>query len=1320
MRKYLFCLLFLGYIIQGFAQTFQYNETFTNSSIRKNDIVFDGDPVKAFLTAGSKDVNDPEGKGFLRLTNADNNQKGYIYCKTPFSSSQGFSIQFEYFTYGGGDSDTGADGITFFLFDASAVTNNAFHIGGFGGSLGYAPFSLGTAKSDGLTKAYIGVGIDEYGNFKMKKEGRNSGDTPNGFDPPPRNSITVRGPATSDYLYVANAQTKETYGFQIATDERAADSLTVGYRKCYIDMERIGGNSSNGYTLTVKILEGGPSPKLHTVINKMEYKYAPPSELMYGIASSTGDSRNIHEIRNVRINSFQVTPPEPPVAVNDFEAVPKDAYTKKTTIIDVLSNDTAEKGHTIPPNKVFLNKPTSVNGGALTVDPATGSVSYTPKAGYVGPDSFTYYVADDRDLQSLAATVYLSVKQQPVGKPDLNIPVNIGERILDYFVKQNDPDSLNTTFEPVRYPNASKIDKGNFKLDPDGKFSYIPVEGSYSDSFTYRIKDANGVYSDEILVTIKINYRPVAVDDPTYYVVNNKQFDFKPVILNDEDDDSSQPKEIWAMRTETVSGPFHSTEDPNPDINGTYIYKAENYIGKDSITYKFKDELGLYSNDAKIRINVYPKPKIGLAKSASFEEAKGSSYNITYKFYIKNLNPSISDFSNDDQMLFNNVSIVDDISKALNGTDFTMVEFVSLFAPKDKSTLRLNPFFTGKKTSPQDSISIQLLDIERSYLNPGVADSFKLVINVKFNRSSPWAINNQADAKAEFLKLRNADKVAKDLSYNGTNPDNYQIDENTPVVLPPIVKPLAKDTIITRYADDPPFLENIVANRVSIEGKKTINVKTFTISRSSGNVASAEVQADSVKFTLNGQIGTTIFIYTVKDTLGVESNTGKITIITIPAPVGVADEYATLTNQEIAIMDLKKNDPVNTDYGIEEDVAEVEPNPNGTFKYTPKTDFYGDTTFTYRLINLFDGKKSAPITVSIHVNNPPIGTDAAFSAATNTSLPINISDLTSDIDGTVNKASVTILNPQLQGGTLIPNPNIAGTYIFTPASGFSGTVTFQYTIADNDAKKVGTSAPKTITINVSKTASVSKIGLAKDVAIIAAGANNSYDLKYTFTIKNYSQEELRNLSLTDDLGLAFSNAQFIVKSLTTQGTLTANNSFNGFSNIEILDKGNSKLAAGASEIVELILNVKLIDKDGIFINTAFTEADPASGGSKVKDQSTSGRKPDPADDGDVSPKDPTLIELLFPGVFIPQGFSPNNDGTNDQFVIRNLNNRKASIEIFNRWGNRVYKSADYQNDWNGKCTEGVYLGQDLPPGTYFYIILIEGKDKFTGYITLNR
>ena len=65
------------------------------------------------------------------------------------------------------------------------------------------------------------------------------------------------------------------------------------------------------------------------------------------------------------------------------------------------------------------------------------------------------------------------------------------------------------------------------------------------------------------------------------------------------------------------------------------------------------------------------------------------------------------------------------------------------------------------------------------------------------------------------------------------------------------------------------------------------------------------------------------------------------------------------------------------------------------------------------------------------------------------------------------------------------------------------------------------------------------------------------------------------------------------------------------------------------------------------------------------------------------------------------------------------------MRILNRWGNIVFESEDYQNDWDGTSTEGVTIGGDeLPVGTYFYIFILEdseGEEEiFKGFIYLTR
>ncbi|MEZ4962958.1 MAG: gliding motility-associated C-terminal domain-containing protein [Saprospiraceae bacterium] len=85
---------------------------------------------------------------------------------------------------------------------------------------------------------------------------------------------------------------------------------------------------------------------------------------------------------------------------------------------------------------------------------------------------------------------------------------------------------------------------------------------------------------------------------------------------------------------------------------------------------------------------------------------------------------------------------------------------------------------------------------------------------------------------------------------------------------------------------------------------------------------------------------------------------------------------------------------------------------------------------------------------------------------------------------------------------------------------------------------------------------------------------------------------------------------------------------------------------------------------------------------------------------------------------VPSVFTPNGDGVNDEFFIPCLQVYEGSdLTVFNRWGDEVMHSDDYRNDWLG-----TYKNNDLPVGTYFYILkLNDGNDTvLKGYIFLQR
>jgi gliding motility-associated-like protein len=104
----------------------------------------------------------------------------------------------------------------------------------------------------------------------------------------------------------------------------------------------------------------------------------------------------------------------------------------------------------------------------------------------------------------------------------------------------------------------------------------------------------------------------------------------------------------------------------------------------------------------------------------------------------------------------------------------------------------------------------------------------------------------------------------------------------------------------------------------------------------------------------------------------------------------------------------------------------------------------------------------------------------------------------------------------------------------------------------------------------------------------------------------------------------------------------------------------------------------------------------------------------------VNVLDPNQVELM-----IPSAFSPNNDGQNDKFYIKGIENYPENeFIVFSRWGTKVYEKKNYSNQeaWDGGYNNaGVKLGpgDKLPKGTYFFKLIIKDKEYVkSGYIVV--
>ena len=98
---------------------------------------------------------------------------------------------------------------------------------------------------------------------------------------------------------------------------------------------------------------------------------------------------------------------------------------------------------------------------------------------------------------------------------------------------------------------------------------------------------------------------------------------------------------------------------------------------------------------------------------------------------------------------------------------------------------------------------------------------------------------------------------------------------------------------------------------------------------------------------------------------------------------------------------------------------------------------------------------------------------------------------------------------------------------------------------------------------------------------------------------------------------------------------------------------------------------------------------------------------------------PPFILSNNQGFFIPNVFTPNGDGINDVFRVQHAGILSFNIEVFNRWGTKVWEAESAEVRWDGRTTAGIEASE----GVYHYILKAKTKTKDfsrTGTVTLLR
>ncbi|MCR4298291.1 MAG: hypothetical protein NUV75_06000 [Gallionella sp.] len=360
----------------------------------------------------------------LRITDITGSVSTRATNKNLFPFGNNFVVaEFDYWAYGG----TGADGIAVTFSNPNTPTpgaNNPPTAGGFGGSLGYANRdTAGTCNVPGFSGGWIGVGIDEYGNYSNPTECRNGG-------PGPRvNAVSVRGsgngaasPSTSNYAYVtgtaalgangvASGTSVTPYRYRITLD--SVTDLAKVMVKVEQDKTGAGYLPLFSYDLKPLITAGTQAPL--------------PSQLQFTLTGSTGGSTNYHEIDNLSICSASV--------VSALNHVAIDAPATAATLTDVpVIIEPHDAAHTPVDSGSTISLSTSTASGDWNI--GTGTGTFTPGAADSGLATYTFAPGEtsvtlDFNYQT-AGLVTINVADAGGGDLLLNTPAGEKANTIDF------------------------------------------------------------------------------------------------------------------------------------------------------------------------------------------------------------------------------------------------------------------------------------------------------------------------------------------------------------------------------------------------------------------------------------------------------------------------------------------------------------------------------------------------------------------------------------------------------------------------------------------------------------------------------------------------------------------------------------------------------------------------------------------------------------------------------------------------------------------------------------------------------------------------
>ena len=670
-----------------------------------------------------------------------------------------------------------------------------------------------------------------------------------------------------------------------------------------------------------------------------------------------------------------------PIALNDAAELDEDASIE----LSILDNDLdVDSGLTID-NVTITQAPAH---GKVSINSTSGTISYKPNADFFGSDSFTYSVKDDQSLISNIALVKLtinSVNDTPVANNDVAQLLEDTAHSINVLGNDLDVDgSLDkSSIEVVTDP-----EHGSTQI-VDGMISYTPNANSNGeDSFSYRVKDDLGVWSNNanVFITVTaVNDAPLANNDVIQ--IDEDESVIIDVTGNDSDVDGSIDEDSVKVVTEPAFGNVIN------NVDGTVTYTpASNYVGFDSFTYSVLDNEGAESNTASVTITVLAVNDAPLIESAAVTSA---TQDEAYSYVL----------------------VINDVDSA---------DSYKLSATELPSWLDFNPATGELSGTPTNddvgthAVTLLVTDAE------GLTDTQTFVITVAdVNDEATGGISISGEAKeGETLRV---DSTIEDP--DGVGEFTYQWMRNGVLI--------TGATLSEYMLTDADIGATITVVVTYVDGNG--NTETFT------------------------------------------SGATSPVIISNVAPVAIGEQFSTDEDESITFT-LGYFDE-NGDELTFNLVTQVS---NGTltmdsnrFMYQPNTDFSGSDSFTYSVSDSVLTSELATVTIVVNpVNDAPVATPDNFTVNADLNEYVVLDVLANDID--VDGDALTLVKALASVGSIRIVDNKLE---YLPPVGLNADVTITYQIKDASGEVVDV----TLIVKVVSTVSDITITAPEDKTIASEG-----------------------------------------------------------------------------------------------------------------------------------------------------------------------------------------------------------------------------------------